>query len=209
MARLKSGVYGPLSGTLGPAIASTWKGQPYLRSRPRKRTKKRGVNEKRNQDKFSQAHYWLQPLLDFVRVGFFGYSPTVEGFNAAKSFCLKNAFIGEAGKQKIDPSLVQVSYGDLPLPSNIKMKRSGDYLLQFTWDKKSDGGNKYDQAMLLAYDCETGQWNMQLPGQFRSSGGDELKLPPARKQNYHVYIGFLAHDRSRQSHSVYLGMVST
>jgi len=63
--------------------------------------------------------------------------------------------------------------------------------------------------MLLAYDCETGQWNMQLPGQFRSSGADELKLPPVKKQNYHVYIGFIAHDRSRQSNSVYLGEVST
>jgi hypothetical protein len=209
MARLNNGVYGSTSGKLGPLIASTWKGRPYLKTRPGKRSKKRGVGEKRNQDKFSQAHYWLQPLLDFVRVGFRGYSPTVEGFNAAKSFCLKNAFTGEAGKQKIDPSLVQVSYGDLPLPSNIKMKRSGDYLLQFSWDKKNNGGNNYDQAMLLAYDCETGKMTTQLPGQFRSSGGDELKLAQVKKQNYHVYIGFLAHDRSRQSNSLYLGMVST
>jgi len=209
MARLTKGVYGPVSGAMGPLMASTWKGQPYLKTRPRKRSKKRGVGEKRNQDKFSQAHYWLQPLLDFVRVGFRGYSPTVEGFNAAKSFCLKNAFTGEAGKQKIDPSLVQVSHGDLPLPSNIKMKRSGDYLLQFTWDKKSNGGNNYDQAILLAYDCETGKMSMQLPRQFRSSGGDELKLAQVKKQNYHVYIAFLAHDRSSQSNSVYLGMVST
>lgn len=209
MARLNNGVYGPLSGTLGPLIAATWKGQQYFRTRPRKRSKKRRVNEKRNQDKFSQAHYWLQPLLDFVRVGFRGYSPTVEGFNAAKSFCLKNAFTGEAAKQKIDPSLVQVSYGDLPLPSNVKMKRSGDYLLQFTWDKKNNGGNNYDQAMLLAYDCKTGHMAMQLPGQFRSSGGDQLNLAPVKKQNYHVYIGFVAHDRSGQSNSVYLGMVST
>jgi hypothetical protein len=87
--------------------------------------------------------------------------------------------------------------------------RSGDYLLQFTWDKKNNEGNKYDQAMLLAYDCETGKMIMQLPGQFRSSGADELKLGQDKKQNYHVYIGFLAHDRSRQSNSVYLGMVST
>lgn len=114
MARLKHGLLGPLSGTIGPVITAHWKGQPYLRSRPRKRSKKRRVGEKRNQDKFAQAHYWLKPLLDFVRVGFRGYAEKMEGFNAAKSFCLKNAFTGEAGKQKIDPSLVQVSYLDLP-----------------------------------------------------------------------------------------------
>jgi hypothetical protein len=50
---------------------------------------------------------------------------------------------------------------------------------------------------------------MQLPGQFRSSAVDELKLAQVRKQNYHVYIGFLALDRSSQSNSVYLGKVST
>ena len=208
MARLHNGVYGPISGKLGAVIGSTWKGQPYLKMRPRKRGKKRGVKEKLNQDKFSQTHYWLQPLLPYVRIGFQGYSPRVEGFNAAKSFCLKNAFIGEAGQQKIDPSRILLSYGDLPLPSNIKMKRSGDYFLEFSWDKKYNGGNNYDQAMLLAYDSETGQSVMQLTGQFRLSGADELQLPRIKKQNYHIYISFIAHDRSRQSNSVYLGRIN-
>jgi len=209
MARLSNSIYGPISGKLGAVIGATWKGQPYLRIRPRKRGKKRGVKEKLNQDKFSQAHYWLQPLLPYVRIGFRGYSPTVEGFNAAKSFCLKHAFTGEASARKIDPSRVQLSYGDLPLPSNIKIKRSGDFFLEFSWDKKYNGGNNYDQVMLLAYDCETGRNKMQLTGQFRLSGADELELPQIKKQNYHVYIAFIAHDRSRQSHSVYLGKIST
>jgi len=209
MARMNNGINGAISGKLGPAIAATWKGQPYLRSRPRKRGKKRGVKEKQNQSKFSQAHYWLQPLLSFVRIGFQGYSPTVQGFNAAKSFCLKHAFAGEAAQQKIDPSLVQLSYGDLPLPSNIKMKRSGDYFLEFSWDRKNNGGDNHDQTMLVAYDCETGQNALQLIGQFRLTGTDKLELPNIKKQNYHVYIAFIAHDRSRQSNSLYLGKVST
>ena len=137
-----------------------------MRSRPRKRTKKRGVHEKRNQDKFSQAHYWLQPLLDFVRVGFRCYSPNVEGFNAAKSFCLKNAFTGEPGKQKIDPSRVQVSYGDLPLPSNIKMKRSGDYLLQFNWDKKDDGGTNTTRQCCWLTIVKPASGTCSSPGNF-------------------------------------------
>ena len=208
MALLSNSIYGPVSGKLGPVIGATWKGQPYLRIRPRKRGKKRGVKEKQNQNKFSQAHYWLQPMLPFVRIGFQRYSPTVEGFNAAKSFCLKHAFTGEAAEQKIDPSRVQLSYGNLPLPSTIEMKRSGDYSLEFSWDKKSDGGNNYDQAMLVAYDFETGQKAMQLTGQFRLSGADKLELPQIKKQNYHVYIAFIAHDRSRQSMSLYLGKIS-
>src|SRR6185503_10252964 len=162
---------------------------------------KRGVKERLNQDKFSKAHYWLHPLLDFIRIGFRGYSPKMEGFNAAKSYCLKNSFTGETAKQAIDPSLVQLSYGGLPLPSNINMKRSGDYLLEFSWDKKYNGGNYYDQAMLLAYDVETGHAEMQLTGQFRLTGADKLELPHIKQQNYQVYIAFIAHDRSSQSNS--------
>jgi hypothetical protein len=209
MARLNHGVYGPISGKLGPAIGATWKGEPYLRSRPRKRGKKRRVKERLNQEKFSQAHHWLQPVLDFVRIGFRNYSPKMEGFNAAKSCCLKNAFTGESAEQKIDPSLVQLSCGDVPLPANIQMTRSGDHLVEFTWETKFSGGNNYDQAMLLAYDAESGHVKMQLTGQFRLAGADSMELPHIKNQHYHVYIAFIAHDRSKQSNSVYLGIINT
>ena len=43
MARLTKGVYGPVSGAMGPLMASIWKGQPYLKTRPSKRSKKRRV----------------------------------------------------------------------------------------------------------------------------------------------------------------------
>jgi hypothetical protein len=208
MARLNNGLYGHISGALGPAIASTWKGKPYLRSRPRKRGKKRGIKEKLNQDKFSKAHYWLQPLLDFIRIGFRSYSPTIDGFNAAKSCCLKNSFTSEAAEQKIDPSLVQLSHGELPLPLNINIKRSGDHLLEFSWDTTYNGGNHYDQAMLVAYDVEARRVEMKLTGQFRLTGADKMELPPVRNKSYHVYIAFVAHDRSRQSNSVYLGIIN-
>jgi hypothetical protein len=205
MAKLDNSIYGSVSGKLGPVVGATWKGKPYLRTRPSKRGKKRGVNEKLNQTRFSQAHYWLQPLLQVLRIGFNNYSPTIVGFNAAKSYCLNNSFTGEGAARKVDPALVRVSFGDLPLPESIEMKLGSDNLLQFKWDNRPGGGNHYDQAMLVAYDTANRMATMKLTGQFRMAGADELRIP--KKGNFQVYIAFVSHDRTRQSHSVYLGEV--
>jgi hypothetical protein len=210
MGKLTNGIYGPIRGKVGPVVGSSWKGEYYIKSRPRRRTKKRGAVEKINQGNFASVHYWLQPVIEFLRAGFKGYGPRVEGFNAAKSYALKHAFSGDAGNKLLDPALVQVSYGNLPLPSHISIAKSDDYTLQFTWDTSlSDGASAYDQAMLLAYDNKKKEQCMKLTGQFRSNGNDKLILPQTTGLNYHVYIAFTAHDRSRQSHSVYLGVINT
>ena len=207
MGKLVNGIHGSIQGKIGPLVGSSWKGIYYIKSRPSKRSKKRRPGEKINQSNFANVHYWLQPVIDFLRAGFKGYSPRMEGFNAAKSYALKHACAaGDDGNKFLDPALVQVSYGDLPLPSHISVVKSGDFELQFTWDDKvSDGANPYDQAMLLAYDNNNRVENMKLTGQFRNTGADSLMLPQKAGLTYHVYIAFTAHDRSRQSHSVYLG----
>ncbi len=210
MGKLINGIYGPIHGKVGSVVGSSWKGEYYIKSRPRKRGKKRGAVEKNNQDNFASLHYWLQPVIAFLRAGFKGYTPKVEGFNAAKSYALRHAFVGDAGNKSLDPALVQVSYGYLPLPSHCSVEKSGDHHLQFAWDTGlTDGANGYDQAMLLAYDSKNRAQNMKLTGQFRSTGTDTLHLPQITGFTYQVYIAFTAHDRSRQSHSVYLGAINT
>jgi len=36
-----------------------------------------------------------------------------------------------------------------------------------------------------------------------------MQLPPQKKRTYHIYLAFVAQDRSRQSDSVYLGALVT
>jgi hypothetical protein len=210
MAIIHSGTYlGNLSGKAGPFVVSSWKGVPYLKSRPKKRGPKRGVRERANQSNFSILHYWLKPLIPFLREGFKGYSERVDGFNAAKSHALKNAFTGEKENRVFDPSLVQLSFGDLPLPGDIAVSKTGAFELTFTWDctHRPDGSFRFDQAMLLAYNDVKGERYMKLTGQFRNSGTGDLQIPIDKSGSYHVYIAFQAHDKSRQSSSVYLGKI--
>src|SRR6266699_2561699 len=119
MAKLINGINGDIWGTVGSVVCSSWKGEPHIKKKYKKRTKKITQKEKGNRNKFADSQFWLQPLLDFVREGFKGYTKRVEGFSAAKSYLSKNAFEGEQPNIRINPALVKVSYGDLPLSNDM------------------------------------------------------------------------------------------
>ncbi|MBO9571774.1 MAG: hypothetical protein J7497_06130, partial [Chitinophagaceae bacterium] len=163
MARLVQGINGPLNGKIGGLVGSSWKGIPYVKAAYKDRTKKISAKESANRKKFGEAQRWLKPLLDFVRQGFKGYTPTVEGFIAAKSHLMKNAMQGT----EINPALVQVSYGDLPLAENITVEKLPGGQLKFTWDNSVTGNAHHrDQAMLLAYDIDRENVFYTTTGQF-------------------------------------------
>ncbi|MDP4252177.1 MAG: DUF6266 family protein, partial [Bacteroidota bacterium] len=107
----------------------------------------------------------------------------------------------------INPALVKLSHGTLPLPADIKVERNGSRL-QFSWDPAGiEDGHPKDQVILLAYDIDHSQVTTVIPGQFRETGADSMTLPPEEMRTWHIYLAFVAQDRSRQSDSVYLGTV--
>jgi hypothetical protein len=202
MARITDGAIGPFVGSLGDITRSSWRGISYVKRRTKKR-KKRGTKEKYNQSKFSMAHFWLQPVLDFVREGFKDYSQRSTGFNAAKSYLLKNALEGTAPDFSINPALVKVSAGNLPLPSNIAAEKAGDDEIRFTWDTTDEFEYRWDNVMMLAYNVEKRHSFSRTIGEFRYKGSDNLPVFPGLK--YHLYLAFNAADRTKKSDSVYLG----
>jgi hypothetical protein len=209
MGRLVNGINGPIQGTVGTVVGSSRYGVHYLKGYYKKRTTHISAKEKSNRGKFAQSQYWLKPILEFVREGFKHYSPTVKGFVAAKSYLSRNAFEGVAPDVHINPALVKVSYGDLPLSNNIAVALTEDGHLQFTWDPASvTGGSDKDQVMMLAYDIENAFAWEDITGQLRSTGADRLKINTTTKRTYHVYCAFNAADRSKTSDSVYLGAIS-
>ena len=210
MATYTDGINGKFNGKVGTVIGSSWKGIPYMKSLHSKRTIPAHKDEQLNRNKFAMAHRWLQPVTDFVRAGYKGYTATVEGFLAAKSYLLKNAFEGEGADMIINPALMKVSYGDLPLAENISAAKTSPNELQVTWDGSIKSGlHARDQVMILAYDIENGKARFNITGQFRYLGVDTLYIPPAiPERTYHIYAAFVAADRSRQSTSVYLGTIS-
>ena len=206
MAKYLHGSSGPFMGNIGGVTGSSWYGIPYIKARYRRRTGRVSDREKHNRSKFAMAHFWLQPLLEFVREGFKNYSFRARSFNAAKSHLLKNAFEGTKPDIFINPALVKVSVGDLPLSGGIAVEKSAENEIRFTWDPKTKDTDYFDQVMMLAYDVEENEAYYRTTGQLRYTGTDTLIVNKGRK--YHLYLAFNAADRSRQSDSVYLGEMS-
>jgi len=106
--------------------------------------------------------------------------------------------------------LAKLSHGTLPLSEDIGAEKTEDGQLHFSWNRNLvEDSHPRDQAMLLAYDIQHAFANFVLHGQFRETGSDLLRLPADKGRTYHIYFAFIAHDRSRQSDSVYLGTVGT
>jgi hypothetical protein len=207
MGKLINGIKGPIQGKVGSVIGSSRNGVHYIKGPYKNRTKKVSKKEMANREKFAAAQKWLSPIIGFVRDGFKGYSERSQGFVSAKSLLLKNAFADNGSGLRIDPSLVQVSYGDLPLPENLAVKLTENSELEFTWDpgEQMRDGAPSDQIMMLAYDVQKMEEKMNTTGQFRSTGKDILSLKAVEGKIFQVYAAFCAADRSRQSNSVYLG----
>jgi hypothetical protein len=207
MGRLINGINGAIQGKVGKVHGSSRNGIPYVKGPYKKRTLKVSAKELANRKKFAAAQAWLAPLLDFVRDGFRGFSQRSQGFIAAKSWLLKNAFVTDDSGLRIDPALVKVSSGDLPLPENLSVSLTENGDLKFTWipGLKLWEGAGVDQIMMLAYDVEKAQAEFTTTGQFRHTGQDILSLKGSIGRNFHVYAAFNAADRNRQSESIYLG----
>lgn len=209
MAKFNDGINGPFKGKVGTVVGATWKGIHYMRSLPKKRTSAPTRGEQANRKKWALSQSWLQPITEFVRIGWKGYSQKSEGFIAAKSYLMKNAFEEVAGEAIINPALVKLSWGDLPLPETIEATQLEKTVVQFTWDVAFDHekANKGDQIMMLAYNYEKKAVILDVMGQLRKNGSDMLNLKVGNPGTYHLYAAFISYDRTRQSDSVYLGSI--
>lgn len=215
MARYVHGIHGPLVGSLGNLVASSWRGIPYLKTRPTRRKAYTG-NELKNQGNFGSTSRWLSPLGDFLRAGFKGDNPRMWGFNGAKSYLHAHALVQEGDRKVIDPSKVLISQGDLPLAEGFQMHFDEEaFEVTVRWNSKApkarEGGVAAaynDKLMLAVYDAEAGQAYGEPYGPSRRIGMERVALDPGVVATYHVYVAFVAADGSSRSDSLYLGAIS-
>lgn len=204
MAIIKDGAF---IGKLGTIVGCSWKGKHYVRRIP-VRTAPPTQRELENRFAFNLVNEWLKPIHDFVRLGFRNYSPTVFGINAASSVLHRTALNRDGMNSSIDPSLVQVSAGELELPDDLQLVQETDSLM-FSWDPGS-GTNKgsRDRIIILAYAPEIKWARQEFSATRRSTGTYALPLSGFPTGVYHVYVAFLGNDGCSQTGSRYMGSVS-
>ena len=214
MGELTEGINGPVRGKVGNLVYYERDGKTFVRTKPRKRGKKRTEGEKNNTTGFAKVQEWMKPIAPFIKIGFKDYGVSKVPYKSAVSYALNNAIQGTYPNQFVDPSLVRVTGGDLPMPewANFVLEEAG--IVRFNWDKGNlDSKRSKDQAMLLVYSPTTKSKNQtarmaKVNEAFRRDGTDIALVQPARyDQEFHLYLGFVNSERTQQSHSQYLGSI--
>lgn len=141
MAKIKKGILGGFSGSIGPVIGGSWKGIPYMRSKPGKYSYPPTEKQSRYWIKFaaqisfakSLMHSIIKPIWDQKAV-------MMSGFDL---FVKTNKDVYDDTGAICNFSLLKLSLGDLPLPANIAVANTagGDGDIDITWIDNSGVGS--------------------------------------------------------------------
>lgn len=192
MGKINQGVFGEVKGKVGNLVGCTWKGIPYMRTRPAHMTNPRTASQQNQRGRFSIAMNFLRPITPFIRYGYQEFAKKQTPFNAAMSYLMKNAFTGEGEDLALDYNKVLVMHGTLTQAENAAVTLENG-CARFTWDNNSGQGNatEDDAVFLLVYNKERNEAVYETAEAMRPSCKAEMRYPQEWKEHeLAVYLGF-------------------
>ncbi len=211
MGKISQGVLGGFSGKVGNVVGGTWKGIDYMRIKPANVTNPRTEGQVDQRSKFSTVLRFLQPMTDFLRVGFKLYANKMTQFNAAMSYNLNNAITGAYPNFMVDYASALVTRGNLSGAANgaASSPSAGD--VQITWDDNSGSGSAQatDKALIVLLNTTRKEAVFTIAGPARSAGTETISVPSEYTgEDVEVFLGFISEDGSKVANSSYLGSVA-
>lgn len=206
MGKIKQGVFGEVKGKVGNLVGCTWKGIPYMRTRPDHMTNPRTEKQRSQRGRFSIAMNFLRPISPFIRYGYQELAEKQTAFNAAMSYLMKNAFVGEGEELALDYNKVLVMHGTLTHAENAAVVLDNGSA-RFSWSNNCGQGNatEEDAAFLMVYNKERSEAVYETSEAMRPDCQAEMKYPQEWKDGeLAVYLGFYNMEGNGVSNSVCL-----
>lgn len=217
MGKIGQGVYGSVSGKIGNLVGATWRGIDYLRIMPASVHNPRTPAQTNQRAKFLLVLRFVQPLLGFIKIGYKAYAVGMSAYNAAMSYLLMNAVVGEYPESSISFSDVLVSRGRLRSVDAATATSPEASKIEVTWEDNTSFGDcsSDDKAILVVYNGVKASVARSLEAGARSQGIAEITLPTAYSgDTVQVYLAFSVADEHFSagnlhtiSDSVYVGEV--
>ncbi|HSZ32961.1 MAG TPA: DUF6266 family protein [Puia sp.] len=210
MGKISNGILGGFSGTIGPAVGSSWKGIQVIRSRPPRKRGSSSPGQLSQMAKMSVISGFLQPLTGLLNRTYNGVTVRMSCFNKSLSYNIRNAIAGDYPTFTINYEQVILGRGDL---LNVLMPKAGSLskgTITFSWADNSGVGSARatDQAFVAVY-CEAeNDWVTKDEGSQRNAGSYTLDVTEFSGKAVHGYIGFLSADSRFVSTSLYTGLVN-
>jgi hypothetical protein len=212
MARILSGPFLGMSGTINGTTYYQLNGKTYAKSKNRTSTKPRTEGQEANSATLGMISKFLGPFEDFLKVGYQHVAKSVEmtPHNAMASHIWKKALKGKGKNRKVDLSKLLITQGNLASAkkNNVEMTAEG---LAFTWSNeiKPRKSHHSDQVIMLAYFPELEEVKCKIGGAERSVGKDFLPLDSIEKgYAAEIFISFAADDHADLANSIYLGQLN-
>ncbi|MEX1136276.1 MAG: DUF6266 family protein [Balneolales bacterium] len=211
MAKLKNGIFGPGSGSIGNVVLSSRNGKPYIKSKPDKVKNPQTPKQQAARMKLSLLSEMLGTFKPFIRAGFANVPAGLSTRDVAYSANSKRIFNGEYPNIEIDFSSFLVSSGSLE-PANEASAALNGQVLAFTWDPNSNTGkpfSNHDIAMVLVYDAKDDFVVYSLRATERRTGQFNFEIPPgmaSSSETLHTWICFVSADGRQSSESTYLAV---
>lgn len=210
MGKIKRGILGGFRGTVGTVVGASWKGIDYMRSKAESVKNPRTEGQVNQRSRFATTLFFLQPITQYIRVGFRTYAVKQTAFNAAMAYNIKNAILGEYPNFELDFPNALVSRGTL-MPVENASATAVDGGVAFSWSDNT--GNRdalaTDLSMPLLFNKEKHEAVFNTAANPRSEEGVTLNVPADWTGNdVEVFLGFISADGKSVATSEYLGKVT-
>lgn len=208
MGKIGRGILGGVSGKVANVVGSRWKGIDYIRAKPQSVANPRTLAQVNQRNKFSLVLKFLQPNLNFIRVGYKNYAVKKSQFNSAMSYVLNNAITGVSPSFDIDYSLALLTRGNLTGALNPVFDLSTAGQVQFSWDDNSNEGSALatDKVMVVAYNPTKGESVYLTEGAARTDMSQTVVIPNSYSgDDLHMFISFMNFEETQISNSIYIG----
>ena len=201
MAKLRSGILGGISGTVGNVVGGRWRGIDYIRTKPASVKNPNTEAQRKQRMKFRLVMSLLKKIRPLINTGFRNAPANQTPMNRAMSLNLGQAITGEYPDLEINPENLVFSDGDLSSGINPVMDASETGKVTLTWLNSSESGNAADQdgAVALLYNIDRSEVVFKMNGASREDETLEITIPQSWEGN--DIAGYLAF-RSETDRSV-------
>lgn len=210
MGRIRKGVLGGFSGTVGTVVGSNWNGIDCMRSLPTaSKSRKSSPKQLEQQARFTLANRFVRTLSDLFMETYDKVSFEKTGINTALSDVVKRAVAGNYPLFSIQYNLVYVSRGSLPNAATVIVAAGPGGTLAFNWSNAAAGIGKEspnDQVLLVAH-CPELNRSIYRIGALRSAAADTLVAAAFIGKTVHTWATFISEDGQDYADSLYTGEV--
>ena len=211
MGIIRQGVIGGFSGKVGNVIGASWKGIAYMRIRPVSVANPKTDAQLDQRMRFTVALRFLQPLTQFLKIGFKNFAEKMSPFNSAMSYNLLNSILGTYPNYTINYPAALVTRGNLAPALNQAAASTVAGTVLFTWTDNSDEANAsaLDQSLLVVYSPVKNQAVTFSTLGTRADATQAVTVPNSFSGDLvHCYIGFITVDGKMVSNSKYAGAIT-